>query len=134
VEVAGELEMHSAPHLRQELLQACEGSEPRVLVDLSGLSFIDSTGIGVLVGALKRARENGGSLVLVCASERIRRVFEITGLLQALPLYASKPEALEALVRASSASTASASTVSASTVSASAQESGASLSNTKVAE
>jgi anti-sigma B factor antagonist len=96
VEVGGELEMHSAPLLRQELAAACEGSRPSVLVDLSSLSFIDSTGIGVLVGALKRARENKGSLVLVCPVERIRRVFEITGLLHALPLYETRTQAREA--------------------------------------
>jgi anti-sigma B factor antagonist len=61
---------------------------------MSEVSFIDSTGIGVLVGALKRTRENRGSFALVGAQPRVRRVFEITGLLQALPLFDSIDEAL----------------------------------------
>ena len=93
VEVAGELELHNAPQLRAELLRACEGQSPCVVVDLSGLTFIDSTGIGVLVGALKRARERGGALTLVCPVPRIRRIFEITGLLRALPLFETRAEA-----------------------------------------
>ena len=66
VEVSGELEMHAAPELRAELQRVCAVEKPRVLIDLSQVSFIDSTGIGVLVGGLKRAREAGGALVLVC--------------------------------------------------------------------
>jgi anti-sigma B factor antagonist len=96
VEVAGELELHNAPQLRAELLRACEVDQPCVVVDLSGLTFIDSTGIGVLVGALKRTREHGGVLTLVCPVPRIRRVFEITGLLKALPLYETRQAAQEA--------------------------------------
>jgi anti-sigma B factor antagonist len=94
VDVAGELELHNAPQLRAELLKLCEADAPCVAVDLSGLTFIDSTGIGVLVGALKRAREHGGALTLICPVPRIRRVFEITGLLKALPLYETRGEAL----------------------------------------
>ena len=101
VEVAGELEMHAAPELRAELQRVCATEDaspkPRVLIDLSQVSFIDSTGIGVLVGGLKRAREAGGALVLVCPVPRLRRVFEITGLLQALPLFQTRDEALQAL-------------------------------------
>ena len=105
VEVSGELEMHAAPELRAELQRVCAlenaSQKPRVLIDLSQVSFIDSTGIGVLVGGLKRAREAGGALVLVCPVPRLRRVFEITGLLQALPMYQTRDEALEALEEAS---------------------------------
>ncbi len=89
--------MHAAPELRAELQRVCSTQSPRVLIDLSQVSFIDSTGIGVLVGALKRAREAGGALVLVCPVPRLRRIFEITGLLQALPMYQARSEALSAL-------------------------------------
>ncbi len=101
VEVSGELEMHAAPELRAELQRVCAGEKPSVLIDLSQVSFIDSTGIGVLVGGLKRAREAGGALVLVCPVPRLRRIFEITGLLQALPMYQTREEALGALDAAS---------------------------------
>lgn len=89
VEAGGELELHNAPRLREELKRICETDKPRCVVNMSDVSFIDSTGVGVLVGALKRAREHGGSLALACPQPRVRRVFEITGLLQALPIFDS---------------------------------------------
>jgi len=49
VEVGGEVELHSAPQLREELLRVCEAEKPCIVVDLSGVSFIDSTGLGVLI-------------------------------------------------------------------------------------
>ena len=96
VEVGGEIDLHSAPQLRATLLKPTEGEKPRLVVDLSEVSFIDSTGIGVLVEALKRAREAGGALHFCGASPRVRRVFEITGLLRVLPLFESREAALAA--------------------------------------
>ncbi len=95
VDVGGELELHNAPQLREELRAICDVDAPRLVVDLSHVSFIDSSGIGVLVGGLKRAREHGGTFALVCPQPRVRRVFEITGLLQAIPIFESLPEALK---------------------------------------
>ena len=101
VEVAGELDLHSAPQLRAEVGRAIEqGGAPLLVVDLSGVTFLDSTGVGVLVGALKRAREAGGALHFCGAQPRVRRVFEITGLIGALPLFATREEALSALTPA----------------------------------
>lgn len=96
VDVEGELELHNTPRLRTQLHAVCDTEQPRVVVDLSGVTFIDSSGIGVLVGALKRAREHGGTLVLVCPQPRVRRVFEITGLLKAMQLFESLDEAISA--------------------------------------
>lgn len=98
VELSGEIELHSAPQLRGELVRANECfAPPCVVVDLSDATFIDSTGIGVLVGGLKRAREAGGQLRFCGARQRVHRVFEITGLLAALPLDNSCAESLAAL-------------------------------------
>lgn len=96
VAVAGEVELHSAAQLRAALLEACAVEAPCVVVDLSGVNFMDSSGIGVIVGALKRARERGGNLSLVGLQPRVRRIFEITGLLGALPFYATVDEAVAA--------------------------------------
>ena len=94
VEVAGEIELHSAPQLRGELHRVCEGEGAKcVVVDLARVSFIDSTGLGVLIGGLKRARENG-SLSLVCPQARVRRVFEITGLTSVFPIFDTLEEAV----------------------------------------
>ena len=109
VEVAGELDLHSAPQLRAELARAIEsGAPPRVVVDLGGVTFLDSTGVGVLVGALKRAREADGTLHFCNAQARVNRVFEITGLLGALPLFATREAALAAFGPENSASAPSA--------------------------
>jgi anti-sigma B factor antagonist len=86
VEVGGEVELHSASQLRDELLRAGETEHPCVVVDLSRVTFIDSTGLGVLVGALKRVREKG-ALSLVCPQRQVRRVFEITGLTKVFPMF-----------------------------------------------
>ena len=94
VEVAGELDLHAASGLRAELARATAAQSPRVAVDLSGVPFIDSTGVGVLVGALKRAREAGGRMAFCGAQPRVTRVFEITGLLDVLPLFATRDQAL----------------------------------------
>ena len=92
VDVRGEVELHSAPQLREELHRVCAG-DACVVVDLSGVTFIDSTGLGVLIGGLKRARENG-SLSLVCPQSRVRRVFEITGLTQVFTFFDELDEAV----------------------------------------
>lgn len=92
VDVRGEVELHSAPQLREELHRVCTG-DACVVVDLSGVSFIDSTGLGVLIGGLKRARENG-SLSLVCPQSRVRRVFEITGLTQVFTFFDAVEDAV----------------------------------------
>ncbi|PQV65317.1 anti-sigma B factor antagonist [Abditibacterium utsteinense] len=97
LEVGGEIDLHSSPQLRAALLGLNEAKKSRVVVDLSEVSFVDSTGIGALVGGLKRAREGGNSLVFCGAQARVRRVFEITGLLGAMPIFDSRDAALDAL-------------------------------------
>ncbi len=96
VETGGEIDLHSAPQLRAALLKVSEAPAPQVVVDLGEVTFIDSTGIGVLVGALKRARESGGDVHFCGVQSRVRRVFEITGLLRVLPLFESRDAALSA--------------------------------------
>ncbi len=99
VEVAGEIDLHWAPQLRAALIEASAAEKPCVVVDLGEVSFLDSTGIGVLVGALKRAREKGGALGFCGVKGRVRRVFEVTGLVSALPIFESCDAALEAFAR-----------------------------------
>lgn len=84
VKVAGEIDVATSPALRQELHSALDAGAPRVVIDLSETTFIDSSGLGVLVGALKRRREADGDgdqpLVLRGLQDPVRKVFEITGL------------------------------------------------------
>ncbi|HXF71237.1 MAG TPA: STAS domain-containing protein [Actinomycetota bacterium] len=86
---AGEVDLYTAPRLRERLLGAIEGGATRVVVDLVDVSFMDSSGLGVLIGGLRRLRERGGELALVCGEGAVRRVLAITGLDQLFPIHAS---------------------------------------------
>ena len=92
--VAGELDVATAPRLREQLLAAISTHGPQVVLDLTDVGFLDSTGLGVIVGVLKRARTLGGDLRLVCPAPHIRRVFEITALDRTMPLAGSLDDVL----------------------------------------
>ena len=94
VTVKGEVDLATSPQLRDCLTGVVEKSS-RVVVDLDGVGFIDSTGIGVLVGAVKRARSNGGDLSLVCTQRRILKVLEITGLTQVFSVFENLDAAIQ---------------------------------------
>lgn len=87
--VAGELDIVGAPDLRQAVVREVADGARLLALDVSGLDFIDSFGIGAVVGALKRVRQRGGELELVCPVPRIRRVFEICDLDRILELHKS---------------------------------------------
>lgn len=87
--VAGELDVVGAPELRQAVVSAVAEGIRLLAFDLSDVDFLDSFGIGVIIGALKRLRQRGGDMVVVCPSRRIRRVFEICDLDKILALHDS---------------------------------------------
>lgn len=80
--VAGEIDVATSPELRRELHQLADRDASQIVLDLSEVTFIDSSGLGVLVGTLKRLREEsrGDVLVLEGLQEPVRKVFDITGL------------------------------------------------------
>jgi anti-sigma B factor antagonist len=78
--VKGEIDVYSAPRLRERLVELVSQGHRQIVVDLEGVDFLDSTGLGVLVGGLKRLRSHDGELSIVCSQSRILKVFEITGL------------------------------------------------------
>ena len=80
VRLLGELDMSTAPQLREELLRLASDGATLVTVDLSELAFVDSTGLSVLITALKRLRQQGGEMALRSPTPGTRRVLEITGL------------------------------------------------------
>jgi anti-sigma B factor antagonist len=92
--VSGDVDVATAPSLRDRLLAGVAGGGPKIVVDLLGVSFLDSTGLGVLIGALKRCRESGGDLILVIGEARILKVFEITGLTDVFTITQSVDEAI----------------------------------------
>lgn len=78
--VTGELDVSTSNHLRQKILELLELSRCRLVIDLDGTEFLDSTALGVLVGASKRLRAAGGTLTVVCSQPRILRTFRVTNL------------------------------------------------------
>ena len=87
--VKGEVDVYTAPRLREKLVELVSQGNHQIVVDLEGVDFLDSTGLGVLVGGLKRLRSHEGDLSLVCTLHRILKVFEITGLTKVFAIHDS---------------------------------------------
>jgi anti-sigma B factor antagonist len=87
--VAGEIDLATAPALRQQLVDLVAEGHRRIVVDLSRTEFLDSTGLSALVACLKRLRAHDGELRVVCTTPRVRKVFEITHIDRVLPLFDS---------------------------------------------
>ncbi len=90
----GQLDVATAPAFRQQLVEAQFSEDHRVVVDLDGVEFLDSLGIGVLVGAAKRARSHDGSFVVRCTRPRLLHLFAITrldGVLEIVPTLEGLP-------------------------------------------
>jgi anti-sigma B factor antagonist len=96
VALQGELDLFTAPRFQEVLLESIEHGARRVVVDLSAVTFVDSTALGVLIGAGKRLRAAEGSLDIVCPSGSIRRLLELTSLDCIIDIYATRKEALSA--------------------------------------
>jgi anti-sigma B factor antagonist len=93
-ELKGSLDIATSPTVRAALLDAAERGEHRIVVDLSGLDFIDSTGLGALIGGQRRAKENSGEVRLVAREGQILRLLRITGLLTVFGVYHTLDDAL----------------------------------------
>jgi anti-sigma B factor antagonist len=89
VSLYGELDVATTPGLREQIVELIADGARMLVLDLDGVDFIDSTGLGTIISILKRARTQGGDLRLVCTQSRITRLFEITGLDKAVPLLPS---------------------------------------------
>jgi len=94
LDLEGEVDVYTAPVLRQAIMDQVEGGVKHLLINLARVEYLDSTGLGILIGGVKRLKEQGGSLRLVGPSARIQRIFEITGLNKIFDVYASEQEAL----------------------------------------
>jgi anti-sigma B factor antagonist len=92
--IGGEVDVYSAPQLRDRIIQLRADGIRHVIADLREVDFMDSTGLGALVGSLKRLREQDGSLKLVTGPGRIARLLGLTGLDRVFPLSQSVPQAM----------------------------------------
>ena len=89
VVLRGDLDLATAPDLRECLVEVIDESA-RIVVDLEAVGFLDSAGLGILVGGLKRARTRGGDLELVCSSREVLKPIEITGLDRVFTIHAAR--------------------------------------------
>ena len=94
LQVTGEVDVYTAPMLREQIRELAATDAVHLIADLGRVDFLDSTGLGALVGGLRRLRQAGGSLALVISILRILRIFQITGLTKA---FAAQPSVADAI-------------------------------------
>lgn len=94
VEVSGEVDVYTAPRLREAVVEAIDEGATKLVIDVEQVEFLDSTGVGVMVGALKKVRSAGGTLDIVCTQPRLLKIFDITGLDKVFGLHASLADAI----------------------------------------
>ncbi|MFZ5851119.1 MAG: STAS domain-containing protein [Actinomycetota bacterium] len=96
VVVAGEIDLDTAPALRAELLRLLHAGRARLILDFSAVSFLDSSGLGALIGARRRAQLTGTRVELAAPSDRVLEVLRLTALDRVFPVHASVADALAA--------------------------------------
>ncbi len=94
VAVSGEVDIRTAPELREQLVSVIDGGSHRLIVDLTAVEFLDSTALSVMVGAHKRLVRLGSRLVIVATDERTLRVLNVTGLSRVFSVHDSLESAL----------------------------------------
>jgi anti-sigma B factor antagonist len=95
--VRGEIDLFTAPELKQVLAESIEAGRVRIIVDLTDTTFLDSTALGVLIGAVKRLRSRDGALAIVNIDDNIAKTFEITGLDQIFTIVPTRDAAVDAV-------------------------------------
>lgn len=94
IALKGEVDVYTSPAFKQRLVEAIDDGCDKIVVDLEGVDFIDSSGLGVLVSGLRRVSERSGFIKLVVGKEQILKIFRITGLDKVFSIYASTEDAL----------------------------------------
>ena len=96
IDVQGEIDIYTAPRLRELLIDLVSKGSYQLVVNLDKVGFLDSTGLGVLVGGLRRVRAHDGSLDLVCTQQPILKILKITGLTEVFGIYQTVDQAIAA--------------------------------------
>ena len=95
--VRGEVDVTTTPRVRAQLIALLSDGKPHLIIDLEGVDFLDSSGLGALVAGLKLAQSRSGDLRIVCEHQRsVRKVLEVTGLERVLDRYDTVDEAAAA--------------------------------------
>ena len=96
--LAGEVDIYTAPRFKESMLEVLDAGVNKLVIDLSGVTFIDSTALGVLIGGLRRLRDSGGEMALVVTTSPVERVLTITGLDKVFTIRDTRAAAFAALV------------------------------------
>ena len=96
VDLAGEIDVYTSPKVKDALSELIDRGSYHLTINLEKVRYIDSTGLGVLIGGLKRVREHGGTVNLVCTNPQIKKIFDITGLVKIFGIYETEDAALKA--------------------------------------
>lgn len=97
VTLTGEVDIYTAPRLKEHMLELFDSGARDMVVDLSAVTFIDSTALGVLIGGVRRANEVGGTIALVVATRPVQRILTVTGLDQVFTVHSARDDALAGL-------------------------------------
>lgn len=93
LDLLGEVDSYNSPKLREKMIALIDEGHKDLVINMAGVDYIDSTGLGTLVGGLKRASERGGAIRIICPNEQIYKVFNITGLVKVFPIFDSEQAA-----------------------------------------
>lgn len=94
VDLTGEVDAYTSARFREAIIELIESGAASLVINMERVEYIDSSGLGALVGGLKRASEREGKIVIVCSNPQIRKVFEITGLEKVFHLFTSEQDAV----------------------------------------
>ncbi|TAM87573.1 anti-sigma factor antagonist [bacterium] len=97
VDLVGEIDVYTSPAVKEAITELIDDGHYNLIINLEGVRYIDSTGLGVLIGALKRVREHAGSVNLICTNPQVKKIFDITGLVKIFGIYENEQSAIKAL-------------------------------------
>lgn len=97
LDLVGEVDAYTAGRFREIMLKVIEEGHKNIVISMKSVEYIDSSGLGALVGGLKRVSEKNGKIVIICDNQQVKKVFEITGLEKVFQIFASESEAIEAI-------------------------------------
>ena len=93
VDLNGEIDVYTSPKVKEAITELIDQGNYALVINLENVRYIDSTGLGVLIGGLKRVREHSGTVNLVCTNPQIKKIFDITGLVKIFGIYDSEKSA-----------------------------------------
>jgi len=94
IDVNGEIDLYTSSVVQDCIQTLIDQGHTRLIVDLDGVSYLDSTGLGLLMKVALKLQETGGRLAVLCASAKVLRVLGLLGLTESLPVYAAEAEAV----------------------------------------